>query len=409
MAETRLPPTPTVVVLLHPLTSTAYERFLAAFDTLGVISVLCAVDGGLAQTYGPQFNHVIPLASLAVGAEQLCAEIAGAGLQPAAILAGCEYTVTLADDLARRFGCVYHDNPTPLTVRDKRQMRAAFARAGVPQPRVLATLSRPEELDALDLEALRYPVIIKPADLAGSNFVRLCHDAAEVRAYLPPILACHASPSSGVPWAGSALIEAVAYGDEYSIEVVVQGGALLAAWPTRKWLSPWPHCDETGHLHGVALSEPQQRAVDDAMRRVIEAWSLDAGVLHAELKLDGTDVQVIEVANRIAGEKISELVEHTRGVSLELVYTRLRLGLDVTGQLRQRPGNALHGVKFFFFPETPVTRPVPVGVTPLAWGGPTEFPPLAGSHPGPQHACHRSGSLIFATTDPQAAAAFLDA
>jgi len=410
-----LVPTLSAALLLHPLTEVAYRRFLDAAHQLNVSLVLVAGPGALRDRFASEFAGVIDLPSLDLDFEDLArltdTWLDAAATAVSAVVAGGEYTVVFADQLAARYGTAHHPLSDQNRYRHKRHMRQVFAQYGVPQPRLLHTITPETVFGPQEAAALPYPVILKPADLAGSNFVRRCDTPQDVLTHLPAILACHGSPSSGARWAGEALIEELVLGQEYSAEVVVEAGRLDRVFVTRKFVSPYPHCDETGHLLGTALETVTDAALWTALERLILAWDLQGAVLHVEFKVPAPgDVRVIEAGNRVAGEKISALLGAQRGFSLEEALLRLRLGWPVSGAQhdRARSGFLFHGIRFLFGPQEgpPV---LPPQLTLLNTGGSEAFNPLPGSAPGPKHAAFRQGYVIFASNDQDASVAYLDA
>jgi len=404
-----------VVLLLHPLTEVAYRRFLDAAQHLNVALVLVAGPGALRDRFAPEFAGMIELPGLDLDFLDL-AHLTDTWLNKekaavSAVVAGGEYTVVFADQLAARYGTLHHPLGGQDRYRHKRQMRGAFAGAGVPQPRLLLTITPQTVFGPTEASALPYPVILKPADLAGSNFVRRCDTPEEILDHLPAILACHGSPSSGARWAGEALIEELILGPEYSAEVVVEDGHLERVFVTRKFVSAYPHCDETGHLLGTALNTDTHAALRTALERLILAWDLQAAVLHVEFKVPASgDVRVIEAGNRVAGEKISALLELQSGFSLEEALLRLRLGWPACGAQHDEAKDefSFHGIRFLFGSQEGPSV-LPPELTLLKTGGSEAFNPLPGSAPGPKHAAYRQGYVIFASDDQDASMAYLNA
>lgn len=275
------------------------------------------------------------------------------------VLPGGEFSTEVTDGVAQRLRLPGCDPVLTRALRDKSCMREVFADAGVRQPRVLLRL--PAGGDALRLsQDLAFPVIFKPTDMAGSMFVRICHDASEVAAVLASMSTVTRSSSTGLRFTGDALIEELVVGPEYSCEVVVAAGAPLASVLTTKYLSPEPECNEVAHLSGDVLPDDEALEVAELVRRVVLASGLHAGVLHVEFRMSETGPVLIEAAPRVAGDRISQLVEMRYGWHLEEAAVRARLALPVGGS-RRHGGDAEHyyGVRFLFgADETPPSSAV---------------------------------------------------
>jgi biotin carboxylase len=232
-------------------------------------------------------------------------------------------------------------------------MRDCFGAEGVNQPRLLARFTCMDEVDAFDWTAVRFPVIVKPVDLSSSFHVRLCDDLAAARRVYRRIF-MHSQSFAGAAFSAQGLLEEAVFGPEYSMECVVQEGAVVAQFLTTKFLSPFPACDEIGHLSGERLGDPGlETQVAQAVQGIVRAWRLQAGVMHVEFKVCGGEVKVIEAACRVGGDLISSLVELRHGVSLEECLVALRCRRDVRAAFdRHAPeGDGFHYAICYLFAE----------------------------------------------------------
>jgi biotin carboxylase len=285
-----------------------------------------------------------------------------------AVIPAGEFSVILADRIASALGCPHNPLDRVHAYRDKVAMRASFMQAGVSQPRILAVFASMEEADRFPWHEVRFPVVVKPVDLAGSLHVRLCDSVAAVKQTLRRIF-LHKSSFSGLRFAARSIVEEVATGDEYSAECVVEDGALLEAFVVRKFVSDPPACDELAHVCGVRLVEPLGRQLRDDLARIIAAWGVRAGILHVEFKIADGRISFIEAGCRVAGGNISNLVELSWGINLEEAFIRARAGLSNRGELETCVSHpTLHAVKFLF----PASRKIepPAGVEVVASKGP---------------------------------------
>lgn len=354
------------VLLLKPKALYVLSRFAQACSRVGVDLTIMMASRPPTRHYLVSFvdDALETVAELAVGdddAEAMAPLLQGHD----AIVAGGEYSVLLGERLAAKLG-VPHNPLEPIeSYRDKAQMRRRFAQAGVDQPRLLARFADLDEVDRFDWSSVTFPVIVKPIDLSSSFHVRLCHDAASARAVYRRIF-LHSQSFGGVRFTAQGLLEEAVVGPEYSLECVVQDGRLVAHWLTTKFLSPFPACDEVGHLTGETL--PDELVRGRALRAVdgiVDAWQLRSGVLHVEFKLCDGEVKVIEAACRIGGDMISTITELRHGVSLEECLVLLRCGVDVAPALRRGEKSAegwFHGIKYTFAQTLGVKLPADVEV-----------------------------------------------
>lgn len=340
------------VLLINPKAGYVLSRFIAACSAAGVdFSVLLASVSPTPYTLvsyrNDSLDGVRPLQAATDDIEALAAELPGFD----AVVAGGEYSVILGERLAERLG-LFHNPLAPIPAyRDKHLMRRCFAEAGVPQPQLLARFADMAAVNAFDWEGVHYPVIAKPVDLSSSFYVRLCHDAAEAKKVYRRIF-MHSQSFSGTAFSAQGLLEEWAPGPEYSAECVVHEGCVVALFLTTKFLSPFPACDEVGHLAGAAFENDAMREqAHDAAARVARAWQLCSGVMHMEFKWHQGRLRVIEAACRIGGDMISTITEMQHGVSLEECLVRLRAGLDLRPALRRlRPETDgwFHAIQYLF-------------------------------------------------------------
>lgn len=294
------------------------------------------------------------------------------------VVPGGEFSVILGERLSAKLGVFHNPLERIDAYRNKSLMRKCFEEAGVSQPRVLARFDSQAQVDAFDWSSVKFPVIAKPVDMTASLYVRLCHDAEAARKTYQRIFR-HSQSFAGGSFCGQGLLEEVAPGPEYSVECVVQGGALLALFPTTKFVSPYPACDEVAHLSGEPFAdESVARSVREAVEGVIRAWQVHSAVMHVEYKVSDGQVRVIEGACRIGGDLISELVELRYGVSLEECLVLLRARRDVRPALDRRPTGVdghFYGVRFVFAENFSLTVPAEIEVVrAVVYPGSEPFP-----------------------------------
>jgi biotin carboxylase len=289
----------------------------------------------------------VDAATITANVEALVARLRGERVQ--GVVPGGEYAVAVCDRIAAGLGLPHNPLEQGEAFRNKARMRARFAEFGVPQPRVLARFASLDEAQAFDWRTVQFPVIVKPIDMASSMFVRACHDAKEAHELLAAMFGFVDEGAGGLPFSHGALVEELATGPEFSAECLVEGGALKAFFLTTKFVTPRPYCNEVGHISGDRLAPEVEEQLRRAIDGIIAAWGVSDTVMHVEFKLTAQGVRVIEAGNRVAGDRISELVELRYGVSLEECFSRLRAraGLRIAPTI-DNPAAPYVGVKFYF-------------------------------------------------------------
>ncbi|KXG83289.1 ATP-grasp domain-containing protein [Pseudomonas mosselii] len=96
------------------------------------------------------------------------------------VLAGCEFGVELAADLAAHFNVARHNNPAhAVRWRNKYEMHEALKRAGVRSIKHFRSAELVKIQEWIEEQNL-FPVVLKPINSAGSDNIHICTNAAEV-------------------------------------------------------------------------------------------------------------------------------------------------------------------------------------------------------------------------------------
>ena len=234
--------------------------------------------------------------------------------------------------------------------RDKAAMRTAFAEAGVPQPE-FRVANPGDDVAALAAE-LGPPVVVKPLTLSMSRGVIRADDpqqAAEAAERVRAILA-----DAGEDRHGPLLVERFVPGAEVAVEGLLRGGRLevLAVFDKPDPLDG-PYFEETLYVTPSRL--PQQAQIEREAARAAQALGLREGPVHAELRVDGDDVVVLELAARSIGGLCSRSLRFGLGMSLEELILRHALDLPLNGIARE---DRAAGVMMLPIPRAGVLREV---------------------------------------------------
>lgn len=209
--------------------------------------------------------------------------------------------------------------------RNKAMMRRAL-RDTVPQPIFQIA---PAGGDIAEVARhVGYPVVVKPLGLSGSRGVIRADDDNEARAAEERIrrilVRAEVDPNEAL------LVEEFVAGPEIAIEGMLRDGRLevLAVFDKPDRLDG-PFFEETIY---VTPSRLHPEMVDEAARVVqlaVDALGLTMGPVHAELRVRGASVRLIELAARTIGGNCARALRFGLGdTTLETLVLRSALGIE---------------------------------------------------------------------------------
>ena len=366
---------PSVKRVLLVATTTGYQirSFGEAAGTLGVRLVFAS--DRCDRLKDPWWDRAIPVRfheeARSVGAVLSACRRA----PPHGIVAVGDRPAVLAARLARAFGLPGHPPEAAATSRNKLATRRALQAAGLPAPWFVSTSI---DDDVRDLAgSVEYPAVVKPLALSGSRgVVRVDNPTELVAAFdrLRRVLRMRDVRVERDEAHGQALVEGFVPGTEYAVEGLLDHGTLrvLAIFDKPDPLDG-PFFEETIYrTPPVASPEVQQRIVA-AVAAAAAAIGLYHGPLHAECRVSGDGVYVLEVAARPIGGLCSRALRFRSGnpeagsgglqvaggadgvVSLEEVLLRHALGEDVSSYVREPTAS---GVMMIPIPRRGVYRGV---------------------------------------------------
>jgi len=227
-------------------------------------------------------------------------------------------------------------------------MRRRLADAGVPQPRFAAARDLREALAAA--ETVGFPAVLKPADSGGQRGVFRLDSIDDLEADLHVALRESAS--------GEVLLERFHDALELNGIVLARGGDATPLTLSDRLRPPgigfgvgWTHV-YPATIYGDVLEEAERVAA-----HATRALGLRDGIAFPQLLVTDEGVLVIEVAARIPGGQMADLVRHAVGVDLIEVALRQALGEDVPDELALPRFQQPLAIRFF----TASPGPLPTG------------------------------------------------
>jgi len=341
------------LLLLFPASSYRVEAFLEAAGRTGV-DLWLGTDLPAAFTRLGRPTVAVDFREPERAAAEIARALAGAPLT--GILATDEGSAVVAALASAQLGLPFSSPEGAAAARDKRRMRALLAAHGVPSPRhlVLSPDAAPGSLEG----AVRFPCVVKPPMLTGSQGVIRADDAADLAravARVRGILRRHGSSARADPGFFDVIVEDYLPGREVAVEGLMTAGSLtpLAVFDKPDDLTG-PFFEETIYVTPSRLTPAEQADVLDVTERAARALGLGHGPIHAELRTHGGRASVVEIAARSIGGLCSQVFRLAAG-PLEDVLLAHAAGLP-----RPPPGAgaAAAGVMMIPIPRSGVLRGV---------------------------------------------------
>lgn len=236
--------------------------------------------------------------------ESTAAELKALGVT--AVVAGSEFGVTLADEIAERLGLAHHRHELRAARRDKYRMARALADADLPHARTAAVHST-GELGAVLAEWDAYPVVVKPLSSAGGDGCRICPDAETARAAFDAVVGRRnlmGEVNEGV------LVQEFLEGTQYIVNTVsAEGRHLVAEVYAERIDRPAGEPVLRHIITRTALDEAEQELVD-YVRSCLDALGVREGPAHTEVMLTARGPRLVEVNSRLMGPHLSADAYH---------------------------------------------------------------------------------------------------
>ena len=316
------------VVIVLPQSSYRTSDFLKAARSLRIDAVI-ATDGPQSM---PDQTHVIEVDPRRpeFSAERI---VAYAGEHPLdGVVAADDQGVVMAAIAAHELGLRHNSPEAVAATRDKSVMRRAFFNGGVPQPRYRVVGSQDDVGAACEI--VGFPVILKPVSLAGSQGVIRIDEPEDVPAVVKRVRAI--ASDAGCDPDEALLVEGFVPGAEVALEGLLIDGQLevLAIFDKPDPLDG-PYFEETMLVTPSRLEGAVQERLATLVSQAAAAMGLRHGPVHAEARVAGDRVIILEVAARSVGGLCGRSLRFgPLGTSLEVLLLQSALGYSVGPQER---------------------------------------------------------------------------
>ena len=244
----------------------------------------------------------------------------------AAVLGSDDPSTEIAALAATELGLPHNPTAAVHLARRKDLARDRLAQAGIPVPRHWRLdLTRPLAAQTGDI---RFPCVLKPVALSASrgviradNLAELNQAAARIQVLLARAGLREAEERETI------LVEEFISGFEVAVEGLLTQGSLeiLTIFDKPDPLDG-PYFEETYYITPSRLDAPTQKTLRETISSACAAYGLREGPIHAECRINGQGVWILEVAARTIGGLCGRLLRFGTGASLEELVLRHALG-----------------------------------------------------------------------------------
>jgi len=336
------------ILLLLPTSTYRAPDFVRAATRLGLEVVVGSDEMPvlMAQSEAESASEramVVPLDEPELAADLIVALDDRRGVD--AVVAVDDRGVLVAAAAGERLGFPHNSPDAVAATRDKAAMRRALGAAEVPQPAFVVIDD--DNADLPDPADFPMPWVLKPVDKSGSQGVIRADDVDAARAAAARIRALCDGPL---------LVEQYVPGVEIAVEGLLDDGELtvLAVFDKPDPLEG-PYFEETLYVTPSRLPAEALARAEIVTGGACAAIGLVEGPVHAELRVDGDRVHVIEVAARSIGGLCARTLRFGAGIALEELVLRHALGMPLDG-LEREPGAS--GVMMLPIPAVGTLREV---------------------------------------------------
>lgn len=325
------------VVLLLPTASYRAPDFLAAANRQGVEVVVASEEPSTMEALSPA-----SLITLDFSDPQACAERVAQfheALPVDALIPVDEKTAVVAAAIGERLGLPHNPSLSARRARSKIEMRRALSSAGIAGPRYWRLPAESIARGMIDGDwSSAFPLVVKPIAMSGSRGVVRASRREEFLSVVERVSSIARDADAGE--SRDLLIETFMPGFEVAVEAIADydedgddDGQIAEMIPLAIFDKPdpldGPFFEETLYVTPSRLAPEIQRRVVDTTRRAAKAIGLRHGPIHAELRVHGGDVSVVEIAGRSIGGLCSRCLKFGLGQSLEELILRHALGQPI--------------------------------------------------------------------------------
>ncbi|NQD56488.1 ATP-grasp domain-containing protein, partial [Pseudomonas sp. CM25] len=296
------------VVVVDPLSSALhYGTAIQAkkYRAVALISVK-KLSVGLRRLQNlNEFQHII-YAQDAVSAIGMLTQF-----EVCAVLPGSDLGLSLADELSDHYGLVGNWMKTSLSRFDKAHQKSALLEKGISVASGVEVVLR--HFNKMQLDHLRYPIVVKPCRGTGSRDVKICANYEEVVGSISTIQYSDEAERRDP----RALVEEYVAGEEYFVVTANYGegsNKLPLCFAVYEKITNHGCPSIYKNIRSLALDDFRAAMAFDYIRNVNDALGFSYGINDVEFKIGPEGPVLIEQNGRMPGAFVPKLIEVCTGI-----------------------------------------------------------------------------------------------
>jgi len=241
-----------------------------------------------------------------------------------------EDDVPLHTKICRAFKFIGNNIDAANNTRDKFRMQEVLRKCGLPYIR--QKLLRSEKDLIKTIKEIGFPAVIKPVSGAESQFVMRVDNSEEAKqAYAYVLKNCTPEFDPIFKYNESLFIYQEYIEDqEFSVECYVQHGIPHVVGIHEKTVMDLPFFLETGDYIPPRVNEEEYQKLEKFAEAALIVLGVRNSLAHVEIKLNGKESRVIEVASRLGGDYTYDNILDIYSFDLIKASCDIALGINIT-------------------------------------------------------------------------------
>lgn len=217
-------------------------------------------------------------------------------------------------------------NSYALRFRDKLRMRNLASNVGIPCPE-FSGLFQPEKINEF-LDVVPAPWIVKPRTEVSAFGIKKCETKSQVWEVLNNLDARHTWRDHPSQY----LIERFIAGKVYHVDSVVADGKTVASGVSEYGTPPMTVSHQGGVFTSFTMpyKSKERKELEKLNKKLLKGFEYERGVSHAEFLQSAEDGKfyLLEVAARVGGAHIANVLEHACGFNLWREWAKLETATE---------------------------------------------------------------------------------